>query len=144
MQHFQNCVPIFNSPPTDVLQFPPRWATIYSPDSSINVNIYQHVMSVPTLDEWRAVLASMLNGKAAGLSGIPYEMLKHLDPISSSLLLQLVSHCLTDANIPDLWRQALVYPIPKSHEWNCHLKNTRPITLLESIRKTLPMKSLYT
>lgn len=44
----------------------------------------------------------MPNGKAAGLSGIPYEMLKHLGHISSSLLLQLVSHYLLDANIPDL------------------------------------------
>ncbi|GBC12172.2 RNA-directed DNA polymerase from mobile element jockey-like [Rhizophagus irregularis DAOM 181602=DAOM 197198] len=42
-----------------------------------------------------------------------------------------------NADIPDLWRQAMVFPIPKPHEWKCQLKNTRPITLLEVIRKSL-------
>ncbi|CAB4436085.1 unnamed protein product [Rhizophagus irregularis] len=64
-------------------------------------------------------------------------MLKHLGSHTSSLLLNLMGTCLSDANIPDLWRQVTVFPIPKPHEWKCQLKNTRPITLLEVIRKTL-------
>lgn len=76
------------------------------------------------------------------LFGIPYELLKHLEPISSALLLQLITYCLADANIPDLWHQTLVYPTSKPQDWNCQLKNIRPITLLKTICKTL-VKLIY-
>src|SRR2546429_4213260 len=39
--------------------------------------------------------------------------------------------------VPSAWRDAMVYPIPKPTEWHCFLKNTRPITLLETARKLL-------
>ncbi|GET58596.1 RNA-directed DNA polymerase from mobile element jockey-like [Rhizophagus irregularis DAOM 181602=DAOM 197198] len=64
-------------------------------------------------------------------------MLKHIGTRTSALLLILIQACLSKADIPDLWRQAMVFPIPKPHEWKCQLKNTRPITLLEVIRKSL-------
>lgn len=59
---------------------------------------------------------------------ITYKMLKHLSSCTSALLLILIQACLSKADIPDLWRQAMVFPIPKPHEWKCQLKNTRPIT----------------
>src|ERR1044072_3658562 len=31
----------------------------------------------------------------------------------------------------------MVFPIPKPTDWNCYLKNTRPITLLETARKLM-------
>ena len=80
-------------------------------------------------------LTSMPKGKAPGPSKISYEMLAKLGPTSSSLLYQLVCLILQHGDIPDAWRQAIVYPIPKPHEWESQLKNTRPITLLETARK---------
>ncbi|GBB96141.1 hypothetical protein RclHR1_26930002 [Rhizophagus clarus] len=74
---------------------------------------------------------------------ITYEMLKHLGPTTNSLLLILICKCFASADIPDLWYQAMVFPIPKPHEWRCQLKNTRPITLLEVIQKSF-VKLLYT
>ncbi|EXX68094.1 hypothetical protein RirG_108170 [Rhizophagus irregularis DAOM 197198w] len=94
-------------------------------------------MDPPTLDEWSSTISSMPNDKAPGSSMISYEMLKHLGPTASALLFNLICACLSDTNIPDLWKQATVFPIPKLHEWKCQLKNTRPITLLEVIRKAL-------
>ncbi|GBC17198.2 RNA-directed DNA polymerase from mobile element jockey-like [Rhizophagus irregularis DAOM 181602=DAOM 197198] len=94
-------------------------------------------MDSPTLDEWSSTISSMPNNKAPGPSMISYEMLKHLGPSASSLLLNLICACLSDANVLDLWRQATVFPILKPHEWKCQLKNTRPIILLEVIRKAL-------
>src|SRR5688572_25718115 len=79
----------------------------------------------------------MPNDKAPGSSMITYEMLKHIGPHATTLIMHLITHCLSSANIPDLWRQATVFPIPKPHEWKCQLKNTRLITLLEIICKTL-------
>src|SRR3984957_9742214 len=62
-------------------------------------------------------------------------MIAHLGPSASKQLLDLVSLMFQHGDIPDAWRQAIVYPIPKPHEWESQLKNTRPITLLETARK---------
>lgn len=115
---------------------------ISTPLMTINPDIYQHILAPSSVDEWILVVTFMPNGKAAGLSGIPYKLLKRLESIFSFLLHLLVTHYLAEANIPNLWWQVLVYPIPKSHDWNCQLKNTYPITLLETIRKTL-VKLIY-
>ncbi|CAB4417842.1 unnamed protein product [Rhizophagus irregularis] len=137
IDHFQNFVPITSSPPSSICDLPDRWSNVYKPLVDVNSNIFGSLMDPPTLEEWSSTISSMPNDKAPGPSMISYEMLKHLGPHASSLLLDLVGTCLSDANIPDLWRQATVFPIPKPHEWKCQLKNTRPITLLEVIRKAL-------
>ncbi|CAB4416159.1 unnamed protein product [Rhizophagus irregularis] len=49
--------------------------------------------------------------------------------------LLLANSCLSHGDIPADWREAVVYPIPKSHEFDAQLKNTRPITLLKTVRK---------
>ncbi|CAB4430549.1 unnamed protein product [Rhizophagus irregularis] len=137
IDHFQNFVPITSSPPSSICDLPDRWSNVYKPLVDVNSNIFGSLMDPPTLEEWSSTISSMPNDKAPGPSMISYEMLKHLGPHASSLLLDLVGTCLSDANIPDLWRHATVFPIPKPHEWKCQLKNTRPITLLEVIRKAL-------
>ncbi|GET00059.1 RNA-directed DNA polymerase from mobile element jockey-like [Rhizophagus clarus] len=136
VNYFQNAVPIKSSPPSSISALPDRWRSEYSPMDSVSPDIYSSLLSPPSLEEWLSTVSSMPNGKAPGPSMITYEMLKHLGPIANSLLLILIRKCFASANIPDLWRQAMVFPIPKPHEWRCQLKNTRPITLLEVIRKS--------
>ncbi|EXX61420.1 hypothetical protein RirG_171320 [Rhizophagus irregularis DAOM 197198w] len=77
----------------------------------------------------------MPNNKASGPSKISYEMLKHLTGEAFNLSLVLANACLIHRDIPADWRKALVYPIPKPHEFDAQLKNTRPITLLKTVRK---------
>ncbi|CAB4436125.1 unnamed protein product [Rhizophagus irregularis] len=137
VNHFQNFVPIHSSPPSSISDLPARWSDAYQPLPDVSDDIYDSLMNPPFLDEWLSAVSSMPNDKAAGPSMITYEMLKHLGPRISDFLLILIQRCLLTADIPDLWRQAMVFPIPKPHEWKCQLKNTRPITLLEVIRKTL-------
>ncbi|CAB4423747.1 unnamed protein product [Rhizophagus irregularis] len=48
-------------------------------------------MDLPTLEEWSSTISSMPNDKAPGPSMISYEMLKHLGPHASSLLLNLAA-----------------------------------------------------
>ncbi|CAB4430138.1 unnamed protein product [Rhizophagus irregularis] len=137
IDHFQNFVPITSTPPSSICDLPERWSNVYEPLADVNPSMFGSLMDPPTLEEWSSTISSMPNDKAPGPSMISYEMLKHLGPHASSLLLNLVGTCFSDANIPDLWRHATVFPIPKPHEWKCQLKNTRPITLLEVVRKTL-------
>ncbi|GBC10798.1 hypothetical protein RclHR1_09910007 [Rhizophagus clarus] len=103
---------------------------------SVSPMIYDSLLSPPSLEEWLSTVSSMPNGKAPGPSMITYEMLKHLGPTTNALLLILIRKCFASADIPDLWRQAMVFPIPKPHEWRCQLQNTQPITLLEVIQKS--------
>ncbi|GET62886.1 Down syndrome cell adhesion molecule-like protein Dscam2 [Rhizophagus irregularis DAOM 181602=DAOM 197198] len=137
VNHFQNFVPIKSTPPVSIDTLPDRWSSAYQPMDDVSSSIYDSLMNPPTLDEWLSTVSSTPNGKASGPSMITYEMLKHLGSCTSALLLILIQSCLSKADIPDLWRQAMVFPIPKPHEWKCQLKNTRPITLLEVIRKSL-------
>ncbi|CAB4488155.1 unnamed protein product [Rhizophagus irregularis] len=137
INHFQNSVPIKSSPPDNISTFPERWSSAYCPMDDVDSSIYNSLLDPPTLEEWLSTVSSMPNDKAPGPSMITYEMLKHLGSNTSALVLILVQSCLRTADIPDLWRQAMVFPIPKPHEWKCQLKNTRPITLLEVIRKSL-------
>lgn len=44
----------------------------------------------------------LTNDKAPGSFMISYEMLKHLDPVTFSLLLILLQSCFSIADIPDL------------------------------------------
>ncbi|GBC28354.2 RNA-directed DNA polymerase from mobile element jockey-like [Rhizophagus irregularis DAOM 181602=DAOM 197198] len=125
IEHFQNFVPITSTPSSFIQDLPERWSNTYAPLADVSSAIFDSLMDPPTLDE------------CPGPSMISYEMLKHLGPSASALLFSLICACLSDANIPDLWRQATVFPIPKPHEWKCQLKNTHPITLLEVIRKAL-------
>ncbi|GBC11459.1 RNA-directed DNA polymerase from mobile element jockey-like [Rhizophagus irregularis DAOM 181602=DAOM 197198] len=137
INHFQNSVPIKSSPPDNIQTLPERWSSAYHPMDDVDSSIYNSLLDPLTLEEWLSTVSSMPNDKAPGPSMITYEMLKHLGSDTSALVLILVQSCLRTADIPDLWRQAMVFPIPKPHEWKCQLKNTRPITLLEVIRKSL-------
>src|SRR3990170_3349861 len=62
-------------------------------------------------------------------------MLKHLHHNVHEMLLKLINATLKQEYIPIQWKQGNVYPIPKPHEWQCDLSNTRPIVLLETARK---------
>ncbi|GET63421.1 hypothetical protein RIR_jg28669.t2 [Rhizophagus irregularis DAOM 181602=DAOM 197198] len=87
-------------------------------------------MSPILADEWKNTINSMPNNKASGPSKISYEMLKHLTGEAFNLSLVLANACLIHGDIPADWREALV-----PHEFDAQLKNTRPITLLETVRK---------
>ncbi|EXX51243.1 hypothetical protein RirG_263560 [Rhizophagus irregularis DAOM 197198w] len=133
--HFQSVV----SPPlvhySSTASFPPHWQKAYTPLSNVSASLYDSVLATITLQEWSDVISSMPNNKASGPSKISYEMLKHLSGKALTFSLLLANTCLLRGDIPADWREAVVYPIPKPHDFDAQLKNTRPITLLETVRK---------
>ncbi|GET56673.1 hypothetical protein RIR_jg37205.t1 [Rhizophagus irregularis DAOM 181602=DAOM 197198] len=84
-----------------------------------------------------AILKNSPSNKAPGPSQITYEDLKHLHKDVLILLTQIFNLCIHLDTIPTKWRDALLFPIPKPHDWDSKLTNTRPITLLETTRKLM-------
>ncbi|CAB4437131.1 unnamed protein product [Rhizophagus irregularis] len=137
IKHFQNVVGSARSPFKSLNELPERWKNRYTPISEINPDIYQLVMAPIDNSELRAVINDSPSWKAPGPSSIPYEWFKLLSTDGISYLCQLMNSCLVLADIPEDWRLASIVPIPKPHEFECLLKNTCPITLLETARKLL-------
>ena len=135
--HFRT---IAGAPPTiriSLSDMTPFWNSVYTPVADIQTSIYNELLSPPSDDEWRATIASLPNNKAAGPSGISYEMFKNLSHLSSNYLKDIIIECFRTGCIPSQWKDATIYPIPKPTDWNCSLKNTRPICLLETARKLM-------
>jgi len=135
--HFQT---IAGAPPVHQIrieEMTSHWRNIYTPSDDIHESIYENLLIPPTDDEWRSTISNLPNGKATGPSEISYEMLKHMSNAVSNFLKDIVTECFITGSIPSQWKDATIYPIPKPTEWNCNLKNTRPITLLETARKLM-------
>ncbi|CAB4409636.1 unnamed protein product [Rhizophagus irregularis] len=137
IKHFQNIVGPSRSPFKSLNELPDRWKNRYTPISTIDPQIYQLVMAPIDTSELRAVINNSPSQKAPGPSSIPYEWFKLLSTDGISYLCQIMNLCLISADIPEDWRLASIVPIPKPHEFECLLKNTRPIILLETARKLL-------
>src|SRR6266540_3193379 len=45
--------------------------------------------------------------------------------------------CFLQSIIPEDWKQAYIYPIPKPIDWQCDITKTRPLTLLDTMRKVV-------
>jgi len=131
INHFQN----FALPSSPAPLMSSRWIDQFNPRDYVDESHYSNLMQPPTYDEWVAVLKSLPNNKAAGPSGISNEMLSHLGDKLQQLLWKLICMCFTLGDVPNEWKIAHIYPIPKPMDWECDITKTRPITLLETCRK---------
>ncbi|KAG9292350.1 hypothetical protein G9A89_015220 [Geosiphon pyriformis] len=95
------------------------------------------IISKIDVDELLCVVSSLLDRKAASLSGISNELWKHCDKSVLGLLLVLLNSCLSCELVPGPWKEAWVLMIPKSYEWEGVFMNTYPIALIETARKIL-------
>ena len=116
---------------------PDRWREQYLPQENIDRNIYNYLMDEPTLEEWSEVIRALPKNKAAGPSHITNEMLQHLGLEMNKVIWNFVKACICLNDIPQQWKKANIYLIPKPKPWECDLNNTRPITLLETTRKAM-------
>lgn len=63
-------------------------------------------------------------------------MIQHLDDDFLEIIYDLIVLCFKKNTIPNEWKRSVIYPIAKPKPYNCELSNTRPITLLEVLRKS--------
>ncbi len=128
--HFQNW---FRNPPDVVdpaaaVSDSPVWKSIYSPSHlDINPNIYDDLMSPITDEILNDTISQLPKKKAPGVSGIPNEFFSHTDQRFRSVLSQLLSACLLHRDIPDDWKKALIFTIPKTQSWTGDLDKLRPV-----------------
>ena len=72
-----------------------------------------------------------------GLDTVHYQFLKHLPLKSLCLLLYIFNQIWVTQEYPNMWKIALVIPIPKPGKNHSDPKNYRPIALTSCICKTL-------
>ncbi|GBB92630.1 hypothetical protein RclHR1_20360001 [Rhizophagus clarus] len=113
---------------------PTIWQEIYrlKPTSSIECDS----LLLPILqDELATTIKGLPNNKAAGSNGLTYEIWKKFPKKYYDMIISLFNDILKLETIPSRWQEALLYPILKPEYWNCNLSMTRPIILLDTLRK---------
>jgi ribonuclease HI/endonuclease/exonuclease/phosphatase family metal-dependent hydrolase len=112
-----------------------EWKEQYKPRDYIDPAWFENLSKQPSEIELDCVLKELPNSKAPGPSGITYEMIKNLGRRGKDILNKLFHICILKSNIPEGWKKSSIYPIPKKEGWEVRLHNTRPIVLMETIRK---------
>src|SRR6266498_842156 len=116
---------------------PAAWSDEFNPKDYINAEVYTDLMNPITASEFSHIISGLPTNKASGLSTVSYELVKHVGPFCHAIIMKLLNAYLHTTFIPNSWRQALLFSIPKLIDWKCHIDKTRPIVLLEIFRKIL-------
>lgn len=101
--------------------------------SSKNLENYN---SLFTMEELKVALRRA-NDTAIGPDDIHYQLLKHLPDESLLVLLDAINHIWCSGNLPKIWKQATIIPIPKPNKDHCLPSNYRPIALTSCLCKTM-------
>ncbi|RIA79581.1 hypothetical protein C1645_840353 [Glomus cerebriforme] len=109
--------------PRSTLTYPPEWADIYMPKNYIQSDWFNSIDDPITLIELQDTLSSLPNNKASGPSSITYEDIKYLDNHTKNFLVEFFNLILTYHTYPKEWNEALLFPIPKPKDWDCHINN---------------------
>ena len=86
-----------------------------------------------TTEEIAKVLISLPNNKACGADGVTYELLKATKQFSIVALTQIFNVCLVNRKVPDSWKGAIIYKIPKKNNIPEDPSTWRDISLLPTI-----------
>lgn len=116
---------------------PVEWINDYKPIDSIQESLYDNVLNPITDEEWEGVIKELPPNKASRPTNIAYEDIKHSPLEFNNTLKELINDIFNQQQIPQDWKDANIYPIPKPKPWGYKLVNTRPITLLEVPRKVM-------
>lgn len=110
--------------------FTPRYSTIPDYEDSFYFNNI-------SLDELFFHLNS-IKSNAVGCDDIPIKFIIMIFPVFGKFFLHLINTCLTSSCFPELWKTAIVKPIPKIKN-PLDFKDIRPISILPAISKVLEL-----
>ncbi|UZO00367.1 uncharacterized protein OCT59_011501 [Rhizophagus irregularis] len=113
------------------------WKDIYQPFTHIPSSAYNKLIDPITLDELITNIKDLPNNKATGPNNISNEIIKKLPSQMLEVILSLFNYSLEKGIIPSQFDLAYLYPIPKPQWWNYDINLTRPIILLDCIRKLM-------
>ena len=114
-----------------------QWKSEYEPLKHFDQNIYKNLTSEPSIEEWKNTIMDCKDKSAPGISGVGFQMLKHLPTSLVRILCKLCSILFHTGIVPEQWKWSQMYPIPKPKDWNFNVNITRPILLLECGRKVI-------
>ncbi|CAB5382935.1 unnamed protein product [Rhizophagus irregularis] len=126
-----NDVKIYKS----IQDLPLYWQSTYKPINNRNCKHMNLLSEDFSIEELSQVISSLPNNKAAGISGITYEDIKHTHQDFREYIKQFFNYIMQVQIYPWDWLHAFLFPIPKPKAWDCKIENTRPIVLLETFRK---------
>src|SRR5260363_97738 len=111
------------------------WTEECTPKPYINSEWYSDILQPFSIEEILNTLIQLSNNKACGPSGISYEMIKHSGLGCLTAITALFNWCLRAHTTPKQWKEGYIFPISKKPIFDGNLVNTRPISLVEHIRK---------
>ncbi|CAB4478951.1 unnamed protein product [Rhizophagus irregularis] len=111
--HFQNAAGSKNRTIDDLQE----WSDEYEPIRSINELIYNNCLEPITDDEWDIVIKDLPIKKAVGPTGIAYDEIKKAPSEFNHLLRDIINDVLRNQIMPEDWKLANIYPIPKPKPW---------------------------
>jgi len=110
------------------------WQNIYKRNTQ-NSEHLKSLSSPITVEEWNSMVRQLNMESAAGPSAIQYKMVKKFSYETNQFIITFINLTLELGIIPAGWKCSNIYPIPKPHKFNYEMVNTRPIALLDVIRK---------
>ena len=103
---------------------------------NFNSNNQENYNSPFSIEELKTSLSKAHN-TACGPDGIHYQLLKSLPDPCLDVLLSLMNDIWLSGNVPSVWKQATVVPIPKPGKDHSDPSNYRPIALTSCVCKTM-------
>lgn len=85
--------------------------------------------------ELKTIIRKLPNKKAAGRDGIDSKIIKNLSTKAVLQLMYIINAILRTSHFPELWKLAVIVPIPKPNKDCSNPINYRPISLLSSLSK---------
>jgi len=114
-----------------------EFAREYQPMAHIKDEWFAPLLDIPTPKELQDAMAHMGKRKAPGPSGLSMEVWMRMGKSALRLLHLAATLMHKYHDVPPVFSQFYILPIPKSDDWEGDISRTRPIALAEHMAKAI-------